>query len=108
MNPPNTIHWNTGNLYSSEGQRISAVWCPETHAIGFCDHDRMIDGWLGDGSSVNGGKTTLTTWSERPSDLTIRSQVTKRYVNGYSVVGPFRHKSTIVDLRDLRWEVAGK
>ena len=40
---PRTIHWNTGRLYSSEGQRITAT-LHEDGYVTFWDHDRSING----------------------------------------------------------------
>ncbi len=39
-----TFHWNTGRMYASDGQRISArVWPGK---IEFSDHSRGIDGLI--------------------------------------------------------------
>jgi hypothetical protein len=38
-----TIHFNTGRLYTANGQRVTAT-LHEDGTVTFFDHDRMIDG----------------------------------------------------------------
>lgn len=40
---PETVHFNTGRLYSKHGQRISATRYGDGR-VTFYDHDRMVDG----------------------------------------------------------------
>lgn len=42
------IAWNTGRSYTAEGQRIAAAQTP--WGVVFVDYDRMIDGWIADGT----------------------------------------------------------
>lgn len=67
-----TIHFNTGRLYTRNGQRITAT----LHADGivtFYDHDRMIDGEFALGDRTFCERTVLRTYDLHEHRNTRRS-----------------------------------
>lgn len=53
------ITFNTGRLYTTRGQVITAAWNPETRKILFSDHSRMIYGEIEPKVSANHEFTDL-------------------------------------------------
>lgn len=92
------VQWNTGNLYSSQGQRIVAV-LTNAGEIHFHDLDRGIFGVLTEGSCAYGGKTIGPAKFELDATTAeIQRAVRAQYVGGY------RYDSWSQIGRGLKWE----
>ena len=55
---PHTIHFNTGRLYTADGQRITATF-HDDGAVTFYDHSRGIEGEMADPIHVNPSEAWL-------------------------------------------------
>ena len=89
--------WNTGNLYSAQGQRIIAEWNSDTGHILFNDIDRGCSGVLAIGTAYNGGDSIGAKVFKDMDALSIMSAVNSHYVRGYNT----RYDSRA---NDLEWE----
>jgi len=89
------VCWNTGRLYSAEGQRITARQ-NDDGTIVFRDHDRMVEGVLTVESTYGGAPSGGPKVFASMDAAAVCRLVSDYYVNGY------RYQSARVD--GLVWQ----